>query len=227
MVGPDLRQPPRLDGELGERVGDDVEPDELISEVRWSGGAPEEWPAGVEIERSILSGLRLTGLELAGLVLLDVVLEECELSGATCPDARWDRVVFRRCRMSGLVATDLRGIDLRFGGCKLDQAWLRGASLDRCELLDCDLSGADLYGARVTRSAFRRCDLTGLDVSASEMDRVSLHGSVVDGLKGADSLRGVSIDSDQLVPLALPILQARQIRVDDEAPDLVADDTEV
>lgn len=226
LAGPDRRQPPRLDAPLTERMGDDVEPEELIAEVRWAGGAPGEWPERIEIERSVLSGLRLTGLDLAELVLLDVVLEECELSGATCTDARWERVVFRRCRMSGLVATDLQGTDLRFDACKLDQAWLRGASLDRCELVDCDLSGADLYGSRLTRSAFRRCDLTELDVSASEMERVSLHGSTIDRLKGADALRGITIDSDQLVPLALPILAAKQIRVDDDPPDLVADEAD-
>jgi uncharacterized protein YjbI with pentapeptide repeats len=227
LAGPDRRQPPRLDAPLVERTGDDVDPEELIEQARWVGGQPGEWPGGVEIERSVLSGLRLTGQELAGLVLLDVVFEECELSGATCTDARWERVVFRRCRMSGLVATELRGTDLRFDGCKLDQAWLRSASLDRCELVDCDLRGADLYGAHVTRSIFRRCDLSDVEVSASEMERVSLHGSTLDRLKGADALRGLTIGSDQLVPLAVPILGAMRIRVDDDTPDLVADDAQV
>lgn len=224
LAGPDRRQPPRLDAPLTDRAGDEVHPDELIEEVRWVGGEPPAWPTGVEIERSVLSGLRLTGLDLAELVLLDVVLDACELSGATCSDARWERVVFRRCRMSGLVASGLRGTDLRFDGCKLDEAWLRSASLDRCELVDCDLSGADLYGARVTRSALRRCDLSDVEVSASEMAQVTLHGSTVDRLKGAESLRDLSIGSDQVVPMALPILGAMRIRVDDDAPDLVADD---
>jgi hypothetical protein len=50
---------------------------------------------------------------------------------------------------------------------------------------------------------------------------VSLHGSTVDRLKGAESLQRVTIGSEQLVPLALPILGARHIKVDDDAPDLV------
>ena len=50
---------------------------------------------------------------------------------------------------------------------------------------------------------------------------MSLHGSTVDRLKGAESLQGLTIGSDQLVPLALPILAARGITVDDDAPDLV------
>jgi uncharacterized protein YjbI with pentapeptide repeats len=220
LVGPAVRQVPRLDDERTARGDDELEPHELLEEVDWDGGAPAAVP-GVEIVRSWLSGLRLTGLELAGWRLLDVVLVECELSGAVLSDARFERVVFTRCRMSGLVAAELRAEDVRFEGCKMDQAWLRSAVLDRCELVDCDLRGSDLYGSRVTRSALRHCDLTEVDVTGSEFETVSLHGSIVDRLKGAASLRGTTIGSDQLVPLALPILAAQGILVDDDPPDLV------
>jgi uncharacterized protein YjbI with pentapeptide repeats len=220
LVGPAVRQVPRLDDERAARTGDALEPHEVVEEVDWDGGAPAPVP-GVEIVRSCLTGLRLTGLELAGWRLLDVVLDDCELSGAVLSDARLERVVFTRCRMSGLVAAELRAEDVRFEGCKMDQAWLRAAVLDRCELVDCELRGSDLYGARVTRSALRRCDLTEVDVSRSEFETVSLHGSTVDRLKGGASLRGLTIGSDQLVPLALPILAAQGILVDDDPPDLV------
>lgn len=215
-----MRQVPRLDDELRGRQGDELADREVVEEVRWDGGAPAS-AVGVEVVRSRLTGLRLTGLELTDLRLLDVVLVECELSGAVLAGARFERVVFTRCRMSGLVAAELRGEDVRFDECQMDQVWLRAAVLDRCELVDCDLRGSDLYGAQITRSAFRRCDLTEVDVSASKLDAVSLHGSTVDGLKGAESLHNLTVGSDQVVPLALPILAARRIRVDDDPPDLV------
>ncbi len=220
LVGPATRQGPRLDDELIERVGDDLEPFDVLEDVEWANAAPERGVAGVEITRAKLTGIRLTGLELVDLRLLDVVLDDCELSGATLTGARFERVVFLRCRMSGLVAAELKATDVRLDSCKLDQAWLRASSFDRCEVVDCDLRGADLYGAHVTRTAFRRCDLTEVDVTGSDFDQVSLHGSTVDRLKGADSLHGLTIGSDQLVPLALPILHARRITVDDEPPDL-------
>ena len=222
FVGPTTRQSPRLDAELTDRRGDDLDAHELLEEVHWDGGAPSS-AAGIEIVRSRLSHLQLTGLELTDLRLLDVVLVDCELSGAVLAGARWERAVFIRCRLSGMVAAELQGTDLRFDACKMDQAWLRGAVLDRGELVDCDLSGADLYGSRVTRSTFRRCDLTEVEVSGSDFEAVSLHGSTVDRLRGADALHGVTIGSDQLVPLAVPILRAQRIVVDDEPPDLVED----
>ena len=60
-------------------------------------------------------------------------------------------------------------------------------------------------------------------MSTSQFEQVSLHGSTVDRLKGADALQGCTIGSDQLVRLALPILRPG-ITVDDDAPDLVDDD---
>lgn len=221
LLGPSVRQAPRLDGELTERVSDDLGPFDLLEDVEWANAAPERGVVGVEITRARLDGIRLTGLELVDLQLLDVVLDDCELSGTTLAGARWERVVFTRCRMSGLVAAELRATDVRLEGCKVDQAWLRASTLDRCEVVDCDLRGADLYGTRISRTAFRRCDLTEVDVTESDFDQVSLHGSSVDRLKGAHSLHGLVIGSDQLVPLALPILHERRIVVDDEPPDLV------
>lgn len=220
LVGPSVRQPPRLDEELAHRTGDALEDHDVLEEVRWEGGAPAS-ASGVEILRSRLTGVRFTGLELTKLRLVDVLLVDCELSGTVLAEARFERVVFIRCRMSGVVAVELHALDARFEECQMDQAWLRAAALDRCELVDCDLRGADLYDARVTRSAFRRCNLTAAEVSGSHFEAVSLHGSTVDRLKGADSLRGTTIGSDQLVPLALPILASLRIRVDDDPPDLV------
>jgi uncharacterized protein YjbI with pentapeptide repeats len=219
-LGPAVRQRPRLDDERSERSGDELDHHDVIEDVDWDGGTPGA-ADGVEILRSRLTAVSLTGLELDQLRLVDVELIECELSGAVLTGARWERVVLRRCRMSGLVAAELTASDVRLEQCKADQAWLRSSVLDRCELVDTDLSGGDLYGAQVTRSAFRRCDLTELDVSASRFEDVSLHGSTVDRLRGADALRGCTIGSDQLVPLAVPILLAKGITVDDDPPDLV------
>ena len=219
LLGPAERQPPRLDGELAERTGHDLDDAEVLEDVLWTGAEPRA-TRDVEIIRGRLTNVTLTGLELDGWRLVDVELVECELSGAVLTGAVWERVVLRRCRLSGLVAAELRATDVRLEDCKADGAWLRASALDRCEVVDTDLTGADLYGARVTRSMFRRCDLTEVDVSASRFEQVSLHGSTVDRLRGAEALQGCTIGSDQLVPLALPILAARRITVDDDAPDL-------
>ena len=221
LLGPARRQPPRLDDERTERTGDELDDHDVLEDVDWTGGAPAS-VTGVEIIRSRLTGITFTGLELAELRLLDVELVECELSGAVLTGARWERVVLRRCRMSGIVAAELQATDVRLDGCKADQAWLRA-------------SRARPVRARRHRPARRRplrraghaVGVPALRPHRGRRDRLPLRAGVAPRLhrrppQGSRGAAGrCTIGSDQLVPLALPILAARGITVDDDAPDLV------
>jgi uncharacterized protein YjbI with pentapeptide repeats len=64
-----------------------------------------------------------------------------------------------------------------------------------CALLGCDLAEATLHGAR--------------------FDGLQLHGSAIDGVDGALSLRGARISRDQLIPLGAALLAALDIHVSD------------
>ena len=170
----------------------------------------------VEIDASRAQGLRLTGCELDHLRVTDTVLEDCELSGAVLSHATLLRVELRRCRMSGLVAPGLKANDVRLVECKVDQANFRTSSWERCEIADCEMAGADFYSARLTTTRLARCNLTGIQVSKARFDRVSLHGSVVESILGADALRGVVIGTDQVMALAPSVFAALGIAVEDD-----------
>jgi uncharacterized protein YjbI with pentapeptide repeats len=68
----------------------------------------------------------------------------------------------------------------------------------------------------VAQAQFLDCDLTAAVFSQSELAGVRLHGSNLEGLKGAIQLRTAIIDSTQLLPLALGILAALDIEINDE-----------
>jgi uncharacterized protein YjbI with pentapeptide repeats len=78
-------------------------------------------------------------------------------------------------------------------------------------LVDADFSSAALPGAR-----FIGCDLTGVELSKAVLTGASLQWSTLAGLRGAESLRGVTISSDQVVPAALAVLGAMGVTIDDE-----------
>ena len=63
----------------------------------------------------------------------------------------------------------------------------------------------------------RRCDLTGLELSKATCDGPFLHGSRLDGIKGAGALQGCVIGTDQVTPLAFALFASLGIRVDDDA----------
>jgi uncharacterized protein YjbI with pentapeptide repeats len=158
-------------------------------------------------------------------VLKDVVATECELSGTTLTSAVFQRVRFERCRMAGLVAAELSARDVRLVDCQMTEAWLRTSTFERCELSGCDLRDADLYAARLKDTRLVHSQLDGTEWSKATVDNVALHGSSLEGLKGVDRLLGVVIASDQLLPLALPLLAALGVTVDDDyLTDLDRDD---
>jgi hypothetical protein len=78
------------------------------------------------------------------------------------------------------------------------------------------MSEADFYASKLTASSFHRCDLSRAEFSRAGCDHVSLHGSTLEGIRGADSLGGCAIGSDQIVALALPLFAAVGVVVEDD-----------
>jgi hypothetical protein len=212
--------PPDIPAVLERADVGDLDDDVRLDEVAIGAGVDlGRTVRGLTIVRSTVTGARLTGATLDGVELVDVVFEDCDLSGTTLADAVLRRVAFRRCRLSGVVAADLAATDVRVADCRADEIWLRASRLERCAFVDCDLSGSDWYGARVSHSRITGSRLDGSELSAAVFDDVALHGSSLEGVHGAGALRNVVIGSDQVVDVALPVLAALGIRVDDSAAD--------
>lgn len=210
------RQLPRLPRRLGPAPAL-LDRDEIWEEVEAGAGTVvPEHATDCEVRSSRLTGVRFTGAEMQMLRLLDVTLDDCEFSGAVLMDATFIRVEFTRCRMSGLVAPGLMARDVRWSECKLDGVNLRTAVFERCEWDGCIMRGADFSAAKLTHAAFSRCDLTEAEFFKAGCDQVRLHGSDLAGIKGAESLRGCAIGSDQVVPLALSVFATLGIVVDGE-----------
>ncbi|HXW78778.1 MAG TPA: pentapeptide repeat-containing protein, partial [Acidimicrobiales bacterium] len=90
------------------------------------------------------------------------------------------------------------------------------SSGDRVGFERCDLTNADLYAAQFPGSCFFDSDLTGAELSQASLAKARMHGSTLEALRGAVSLRGTTISSVQLVPVALQVLAVLEINVDDE-----------
>ena len=195
---------------------------ELVDGTEWAGVDVTGEVAGdrqaeyVEVASSRLAGLRLTGWRIDHLRMVDVLIEDCELSAVTLPAAHLTRVEFRRCRLSGLSAPNLKARHVRFTDCRADGTSFRMSSWDVAELSSVDLRDADFHASTLAGVRLVDCDLARADVSKATMDGTALHGSTLEGLRGADALRGAVIASDQVVSLTVPLLLAMGIVVDDD-----------
>lgn len=209
-------RPPRLAPDLDADAPLVLDEDAEWQSVEVAGDFTGRRAPDVEIVGSHLARARFTAATLDRIHLTDCRFDGCDLSGALLDEGVLTRVEFRECRMSGIVASRTKLRDVRFVDCRLDEASLRMAGGERIEFVGCDLRGADLYEAKLVDARFATCDLRGAELSKAQLRGARLQGSKLDDIKGGRSLEGVVIDSSQIVTLALGIMGALDILVDDE-----------
>jgi hypothetical protein len=180
--------------EVPERVAD-----LRIQESRWVGGS--------------LAGVRFTGLECR-----DVEFVHCDLSGARLEDAVLTRVVFTDCRLTGTAFDGGRLTDVRIADSTADLAGFRMARARFLLVENTSLRGADFYEFDGEHCALLGCDLGEANFDSARLRETDLHGSTVDDVRGALSLRGARISPDQIVPLATGLLDALGIEVTERPP---------
>jgi uncharacterized protein YjbI with pentapeptide repeats len=201
----------------------DPAPDELVDDDVWSmvlatADYVGQRAEGMEMGDVVVRGGRWSGVILDGLRAFDVVFEDCDLSGlALLEEPSLQNVTFTRCRLSGAELAGARLRNVRFEGCTLADANLRMVDAEKVVFDDTALVGADLHAAKLAEARVQACDLRGSDLSKATLKEVDLRGSRLEDIRGAESLRGVTIDSSQVVPLALSLAVAMELRiVDDE-----------
>jgi len=204
--------PQRLDTRRGLRLAEL----ESVSESEIDGSFTGQSADALDLRRSRLTRCALTSCRIHRLQLTDVVVDGCDWSGADLEEATLTRVHFRECRMSGVTMARASVRDVLFSDCRIDDANLRMCDLERVTFDRADLRLADLMGSTFKHVRLFDCDLSGADVSGLVARGTRLHGSVVTDLKGVGDLRGVVIDSTQLIPLGVQIVGALGIIVEDE-----------
>ncbi len=207
------------------RVAEDLPKESplLVDEVRIVDIAITGDFSGAEIKLAEVIGCRLERAQLTSgrftrSQLVDCIAVACDFSGVVLDDCSIRRVEFRGCRFSGLQAQHSRFEDVGFFDCKVDGANFRMTQWESAEFRHCDLMDTDFYGSTLPGSRFDSCNLTGVQLSKADLIGTRLHGSTLERIHGADSLHGVIIGSDQVIPVALAVFGTLNIVVDDELP---------
>jgi uncharacterized protein YjbI with pentapeptide repeats len=200
----------------------DPAPEELVDDDVWSmvlatGDYVGQRAEGMEMGDVIVRGGRWSGVILDGLRAFSVTFEDCDLSGlALLDEPSLQNVTFTRCRLSGANLAGARLRNVTFDGCKLDDANLRMVDAEKTVFEDGLLTGCDLFGAKLTEVRMHACDLRGSDWTKASLKAVDLRGSRLEDIRGAESLRGVTIDSSQVVPLAYSLAVAMELTIVDD-----------
>jgi len=130
-------------------------------------------------------------------------LDLVDLTDAVATDVDWanvhargvsaQRAGLRRCRLTGAELAEARFVDVTFEECRLDLVGLRHSRLERVVFRDCRMSECDLYGATLKDVLFERCELREATFSGCTLERVELRGCDLDGVRGAEALRGARL----------------------------------
>lgn len=188
---------------------------EVIAEGDYVGAVADE----VVWNDVIVRGGRWSGVTFEGFQATDVTFENCDLAGFVLQEqVSLRRVAFVGCRMTGAVLAGAHLRDVLFSGCALDDANLRMVETQDVEFDECNLVGADLYSAKLTKTKVAGCDLRGVELSKAVLTEVDLRTSRLEDVKGANALRGATIDSVQVLSVARSLALAMGITILDDEP---------
>ena len=132
----------------------------------------------------------------------DVTLLQVRFVATDLAETSWQDATLEGCALAGVQAFSaaLRRVVFRDG--RLDSVNFRQATFTDVAFEDCVLRDADFGGATLLRVSFAGCTLTGADFTMAACAEVDLRGAQLGITAGYESLRGVTIDSVQLVGLA-------------------------
>jgi len=184
----------------------DLDPDEDYEGLRFAETTFDEATGGgchfldCSFVSTSFSGGRLRKSRFTDATLLQVRFVATDLA-----ETGWQDSTLTGCALAGVqvFSAALRRVVFRDG--KLDSVNFRDAVLTDVAFEDCVLRDVDFGGAVLLRVSFAGCTLTGADFTKATCTEVDLRGAQVGITAGYESLRGVTIDSGQLVALA-PLL---------------------
>jgi uncharacterized protein YjbI with pentapeptide repeats len=166
-----------------------------------------------EDEIAPFSDAGLAGTVQRGWELADVVVERGNLANLAAPELTLRRVVFAGARLTGVQWTRGRVSDVVFRDCRIDLATFGGTTFERVTFDGCMLVQAEFREALLRSVRFDHCDLTEADLSGVRLDGCELRSCTLDGLLGADRLRGAAMPWADVVGHAGLLAGALGIRV--------------
>lgn len=181
---------------------DSLQPEARLEQVMLSGEGVGLRASNLSIEESVLDRVRLIEAKLEKLSLGDVELKACDFSAAHCSESSLVRVRFNSGRMTGVDFSRSTLKDVVFEDCKLDMANFRFTKLARVKFINCMLHEADFQVAELQEVTFEGCRIEKVEFGQSKIKHVDVRTSQLYDIRGWQSLRGLIIDSTQLVIIA-------------------------
>ncbi|MGC4940704.1 pentapeptide repeat-containing protein [Kribbella sp. DT2] len=144
-----------------------------------------------------------------------VVFERVDLSSARWSGVKVERTRFTGCKLSGLAWSDGSLGNVLFEDCRLDYASFRQVDVvGPVTFVNCTLTEASVVGGRWRTVAVESCRLEGMEFDGCDLRGADLRGNLLSGVRGVESLRGVTVAAEQVDQLAAALVADLGITVD-------------
>jgi uncharacterized protein YjbI with pentapeptide repeats len=161
----------------------------------------------------------LSGKTIKGWRLNDVAIERGNFANLVAPEPTLRRVMVTGARLTGVQWTRGSIADVVFRDCRIDLATFAGSTFERVTFEGCMLAQAEFREALLRSVRFEHCNLTEADLTGLRIDGCELRFCTLDGLAGAERLRGAAMPWGDIVGHAGLFATALGIRVlDEDAP---------
>lgn len=156
----------------------------------------------LSLDEATLEKVQFVEARLEKLSLMDTELKICDISAARCNDSSFIRVRITGGRMTGIDLSRSAIKDVVFENCKLNMANFRFAKLVRVQFINCQLSETDFQAAELNKVEFQTSYLEKAEFGQCKLSEVDVRSSQLLDIRGWHSLKGLVIDSTQLVGIA-------------------------
>jgi uncharacterized protein YjbI with pentapeptide repeats len=170
----------------------------------------------LSLDEVVIASCSFMEADLEKLRASDTRIDNSDFTATNCSNASFIRSAFSKNRMAGINLSRAVIKDVTFSGCKLDLANFRFSKLVRVAFVDCSLTDADFVSAELNHVTFTRCVVERTAFDHCKAFSVDLRGAQLISLSGWQSLKGVSIDTAQLMSIAPQIAQEIGLSVTDE-----------
>jgi uncharacterized protein YjbI with pentapeptide repeats len=145
--------------------------------------------------------------------LVDEAIEDASLANVDARGGELRRVALRRCRLTGLLLTEGSLRDVVISDSRANLASFAACTIEQVIFEDCRLEGSSFQEARLRAVRFERCDLTEADLTGMRCERVEVRGCTLDGVRGAEGLRGAAMPWGDILAAAGTFASALGVRV--------------
>lgn len=194
---------PEIDDELNA-----VDINELASSTELEGVRIERQESldldarNTSIQESKIIHIVASESSLHGLSMKDIFVDSSNLTASKVSDSQLIRVVFKSCRLQGVDFSSSDLSDVVFEDCNLDLSNFNMAALRDVVFKNCSLNDTSFVSSKQKNVVYEDCVIEKIDITDTHAQNVILASSQVYNISGIMSLKGFTLDMDQINALA-------------------------